>query len=221
MKRDDFDKQFCKYREHLRQELHRYVDAVDTHKCIDRCKSCFLTAMNVAPGFFRVVEDALLTKIVLWADKLTDPKGERGMHHFIGFVERNRKWLSVDELKLRRNYPDGHWMLDDRQEVSLAGLNQDRQKVETLKSLQSIRTLRDKYHAHFDKEYFFDVGALAKVAPLTFPELDDIGSTLGAILNDYSVDFDGTQFSWRTIGIDDIESLLRLTNIGIETMTKS
>ncbi len=75
--RDEFDAQFAEYRLHLREEVLRYAGYVAVHRRINDRKADRLAALNLAPAFFQIVESALFTSIVLWADNLFDERGER------------------------------------------------------------------------------------------------------------------------------------------------
>jgi AbiU2 len=216
LSREQFELHFTDYRKHLRDEVHRFRDSVDVYKLIQERKVDQLQAINLAPAFFGVVESSLFTTIVLWADKLFDEKGERGFFNFLNFVEYNRKWLQINELKRRRNYPDGHWMLQGRIPVTAESINRDREKIRALPVLTSFRIRRDKFHGHFDKDYFFDRNRLEVEAPVRWKDLAEAGEVMGALINDYSVDFDGSSFSWETINIDDLGQLLRVAERGIK-----
>lgn len=208
MHRDAFDQQFSDYRKYLCEEIHRFRDCVAVYKKIQLQKAVRLDTLNQAPAFFGVVEGALFTSIVLWADKLFDEKGERGLFNFLSFVEHNRKWLSVENLQRRRTYPDGHWMLEDRMPITFKSIEADREKIRSLPALASFRLRRDKFHGHFDKEYFFNRRRLQTEAPIRWVELEEACEVMGSIVNDYSVDFDGQSFAWDTLNIDDLEILL-------------
>lgn len=204
--RAEFEDVFVKYRESLRHEIHCFRDSASVFRQITERTQDHLAEINLAPGFFHVTEDALFTTIVLWADKLFDERGERGFFNFLTFVEYNREWLTSAELQRRKEYPDGHWMLKDRIPITAKSIQTDREKIRSLAALRSIRIRRDKFHGHFDKEYFFDRSRLGAEAPLTWAELDEAGEVMGAMLNDYSVDFDGVYFSWS--GPNDLGRLL-------------
>jgi hypothetical protein len=214
MQRDQFDEHFIKYRKHLSAEIHRFWDAVSVYRQINERTNDHLAELNLAPAFFRTVEDSLFTTIVLWADKLFDEKGERGLFNFLAFIEQNRKWMAIDELKRRRNYPDSHWMLQNRIPITAESIEVDRNKIRSLAALKSIRIRRDKFHGHFDKDYFFDRARLSEEAPIRWIDLDEAANVMGEMLNDYSVDFDGESFSWKTIGIDDLGNLLKVAAKG-------
>ncbi|WNV06125.1 hypothetical protein RP726_06835 [Candidatus Methylospira mobilis] len=105
---NEFDSQFDDYRKYLREEVLRFCGYVAVYRQIQERKNDRLEAMNLAPAFFRTVESALYTSIIIWANTLFDTKGERGFFDFLTFIENNLKWLSVTELKRRKNYPDDH-----------------------------------------------------------------------------------------------------------------
>lgn len=214
MQRDAFDDHFRQYRTHLRLEIHRFCDCASVYRQITERTKDYLPELNLAPAFFRTVEDALFTTIVLWADKLFDEKGERGLFNFLAFVEYNRKWMTSKELQRRRNYPDDHWMLQNRAPITAESIEEDRRKIRSLSALKSIRIRRDKFHGHFDKDYFFDRSKLKQEAPLEWKDLDEAAEVMGDMLNEYSADFDGELFSWKTMNIADLTGLLRAARQG-------
>lgn len=109
----EFEKMFDDYRGHLRREIHCFCDCVSVLHQINDHTHDHLAEINLSSGFFHTVEDALFNTVILWADKLFDEQGERGFFNFLTFVEYNRAWLTTEELKRRKGYPDGHWMLKD------------------------------------------------------------------------------------------------------------
>lgn len=215
MNRDEFESHFDAYRTYLREEIHRFVDSVAVYRSIQEQKTTRLATINLAPAFFGVVEGALFTTIVVWADKLFDEHGERGFFNFLKFIEHERKWLSLTELQRRRSYPDDHWMLVGRIPITLDSIEADRQRIRSLKVLASFKLRRDKFHGHFDKEYFFDRKRLQDEAPITWQDLEDAGALMGSLLNDYSVDFDGMSYSWSTLNITDLDVLLRTAQMSV------
>jgi hypothetical protein len=209
LERYAFDEHFRDYRKHLRTEIHRFCDSASVYRQISERTQDHLEELNLAPAFFRTVEDTLFTTIVLWADKLFDERGERGLFNFLTFIEYNRDWMTTAELQRRRAYPDDHWMLQGRIPITAKSIEEDRTKIRSLEALKSIRIRRDKFHGHFDKDYFFDRSRLQNEAPLHWKDVDAAAEVMGALLNDYSVDFDGEMFSWTTMNIDDLRHLLR------------
>ena len=163
--------------------------------------------MNLAPTFFQTVTDGLFSAIVLWVDKLFDEHADRGLHNFLTFVEYHRDMLSIEALKSRRSYPDGHWMLD-REKIDFKTVDEDRQRLRSFPALQSIRTRRDKFHAHFDKEYFFDRKRLGDEAPLRWSDLEEALSHVKDILNRYSAAYDGNLYELEPLNASDLDDLL-------------
>lgn len=214
MLRDAFDEQFQKYREHLRLEINRFCDCASVYRQISERTKDYLPELNLAPAFFRTVEDALFTTIVLWADKLFDEKGERGLFNFLTFVEYGRKWMAPKELQRRRQYPDDHWMLQGRTLITARSIELDRERIRSLAALKSIRIRRDKFHGHFDKDYFFDRSRLKEEAPLQWKDLDDAADVMRDMLNKYSAEFDGQLFASKTMNIADLTVLLRAARNG-------
>lgn len=166
-----------------------------------------LDEMNLAPAFFQTVTDGLFSAIVLWVDKLFGEHAERGLHNFLTFVEYHRDMLSIEALKLRRGYPDGHWMLD-REKIDFKAVEEDRQRLRSFPALQSIRIRRDKFHAHFDKEYFFDRKRLGDDAPLRWSDLEEALSLVKDILNRYSAAYDGNLYDLEPLNASDLDDLL-------------
>ena len=163
--------------------------------------------MNIAPAFFQVVTDALLSAIILWGDKLFDERGERGIFNFLTFIEHNRNILTIEQLKRRKNYPDGHWMLN-RDPITLETIIEDRERIKGLDCLQSFKTRRDKFQAHFDKKYFFDRERLSEEAPLTWGDLEKVIEAISDVINRYSAAYDGQLFALKPININDLDYLL-------------
>jgi hypothetical protein len=219
LQRDEFEDQFRKYRKYLSMEIHRFWDSASVHRQITERTQDHLAEINLATAFFRTVEDSLFTTIVLWADKLFDEKGQRGLFNFLTFIEYNRRWMDINELKRRRSYPDDHWMLKGRIPITAQSIQADRERIRSLAALRSMHIRRDKFHSHFDKDYFFDRARLQEEAPIRWMDLDEAGDVMGGMLNDYSVDFDGEMFAWRTVGIDDLSNLLRTAARGRQRRT--
>lgn len=193
----EFERLFVEYRENLRKEIHCFRDSASVLRQITDHTHDHLSEINLAPGFFHVVEYALFNTVILWADKLFDERSERGFFNFLAFLEYNREWLTKEELQRRKGYPDGHWMLQNRIPITIASINADRNKIRALAALPSIKLRRDKFHAHFDKEYFFDRSRLHNEAAVTWDDLQQAGEVMGTMLDGYSVDFDGVFHSWE------------------------
>jgi hypothetical protein len=163
--------------------------------------------MNIAPCFFGTVLEALWSTIILWVDKLLGGKSECGFIGFLSFVKNNIQMFSNPELQRRRSYPDNHWMLK-REELTVKTVQEDLGRIASLSCLQSIKVRRDKFHAHFDKDFFFDRDKLDVEAPIKLRDLDQIMETMKDILNSYSAQFDGNTYEIEPLNIYDIDYIL-------------
>lgn len=214
---DQFEAHFREYREHLQREVGRFRDAASVFRQLDERRNDYLNELNIAPAFFRTVEDSLFTTIIVWADKLFDEKGQRGLFNFLSLMENNRGWMTVQELQRRKGYPDDHWMLklENRgQPITFQSIEEDRKRIRGLAALKSIQLRRDKFQSHFDKDYFFDRQKLQREAPITWESLAEAGDVMVTMLNNYSADFDGQLFASETLGIDDLTRLLHAARKG-------
>jgi hypothetical protein len=164
--------------------------------------------LNIAPAFFQTVMDALFSAIVLSIDKLFAEDSQRGLHNFLKFVEHHRPILSIDAFKRRRALPDGDWRLQRAHNVEYETVQKDRSAINDFEPLKSFRLRRDKFHAHFDKRYFFDRARIAEEAPLKWSDLDNALELLKEILNRYSAAYDGEVFRIEPLNINDLNYLL-------------
>jgi hypothetical protein len=164
--------------------------------------------MNLAFGFFGVVFNALFSCLILWVNNLLEPRGERSFFNFLAFAENNLEVFALSRLQERRGYPDGHWMLQQYDPITFESIKSDRNKLKRIKSLPHFRTRRDKFHAHFDKDYAFDKKKIASDAPLNWSDLDEVVTVLGDILNRYSAAYDGVVYALKDMRIHDVDTVL-------------
>lgn len=202
-----FDTQFDEYREQLHSELRRLVDYARVYRRLHERKADRLRELNIAPAFFGTTMDALYSGIIIWAHKLFDPCGERGFWHFLSLVENNRTEFTVAALKARRNYADGHWMLN-RTDIIYEDIQRFRDEIRASEALKRIKLRRDKYYAHFDKAYFLSKAQFAEETPLEWADLDVLLELGRKIINECSVAFDGKSYSVEPLNIHDIDRLL-------------
>ena len=208
MDKTEAEQKFEEYREYLRQEAVRLASYIALYRRLHELQAERLNEMNIAPAFFQVVIDALFSVIVLWVYKMFDENAKRGLANFLTFCEYNRNIFELKELQRRNSYPDEHWMLKDRKPVTIETINEDREQIRKLESLPSFKRRRDKFHAHFDKKYFFDRKKLAQEAPLKWSDLTQVVETMKTIINRYSADYDGSLYALEPLNVNDIDCLL-------------
>jgi hypothetical protein len=208
MDKTEAEQKFEEYRDYLRQEATRLASYIALYRRLHELRAERLDEMNIAPAFFQIVIDALFSVIVLWVHKMFDEKSERGLADFLTFCEYNRDIFELKELQRRKNYPNGHWMLKDGKPVTVETINEDRESIKKLQFLPSFKLRRDKFHAHFDKKYFFDRTKLTHEAPLKWSDLTEVVEVMKDVINRYSAAYDGSLYALEPINVTDIDSLL-------------
>ncbi len=208
MKKTDAEQKFEQYREHLEVETSRLSGYVQLHKHLCERKRDRLDEMNLACGFFRTVFDALFSVMVLWVNNLLDPHGQRSFPDFLKFVGSNQQIFTLSRLQERRGYPDDHWMLKRYSPITAQSIEADRDKLRNLKALPYFKRRRDKFHAHFDKEYAFERKKISSDAPLRMSDFEDAVAIMKDILNTYSAAYDGAVYSLTPMNIHDIDAVL-------------
>ena len=209
------ERKFEEYRLYLNYEATCLAGFVKLFRRLYERRVDRLEEINIAPAFFQITTDALLSAIILWVDKLFDERGERGIFNFLMFIENNRNILAIEQLNRRKNYPDGHWMLN-RDPITIEMINENRRYIQNLDCLQNFRTLRDKFYGHFDREYFFDRERMANEAP-TWGDLEKVTVVISDVINRYSAAYDGQLFVLEPENINDLGYLLDR----LHTYTKS
>lgn len=205
------EKKFEKYRDNLRREVGLLADYVRLFRKLYESRRNYSFEVNSAPTFFSLITKSVFSSIVLWTDKLLDDKGQRGIFDFLKFIETNAGIFSIAQLKRRRNYSDDHWVLRERRkegEITVSQVERDRKRLSRLRCLQSLKTRRDKYHAHFDKKYFFDLERLNHDAPVATRDLGKAVEVLWGIVNTYSAAYDGMFYAPTSANINDFDHLL-------------
>ena len=199
---------FEKYRESLCRELMRLAAYSRVYQRLFDRKTDRLPEMDLAPAFFSTTADALFWAIITWVDKLFAKQGKRGILNFLTFVEHNRGLFDVRELQSRGRFPDDHFAIQDSKAITLETIRNDRERIAEFKVLASFNLWRNKFQAHFDKKYFFDLTKLPEQAPLDWPDLEQAVQLGKEILNRYSMAFDGVAYAVEPINAADVDHLL-------------
>ena len=203
----ELEERFILYRQSLKDELVFLASLIVIYKRLHVRHHDRIDEMNIAPAFFQITMTALFSCIVIWVDKLFDEKSERGLFNFLGFIENNREVFDTKELQRRRGYPDGHAVLK-REQITYQTIKSDRESIKQLDCLESIKLLRDKYYAHFDKEHFFDKSKLINETSCNWSDFDAIIKLASNILNNYSSSFDGQLYVIEASNVTDVDYIL-------------
>ncbi|MFZ5585091.1 MAG: hypothetical protein ACOZHQ_04085 [Thermodesulfobacteriota bacterium] len=207
MNKSEMEINFENYRQALREEAARLTSYIAVYRKLIELQQTRIDEMNIAPAFFQIVIDSLHSSIIIWSEKLLNKNSQRGLYNFLTFCGNNLNLFSISELQRRREYPDDHWMLD-REPITIEDVNNDKQRIANLAALKYLKLRRDKVHAHFDKEYFFNKIKISIDAPIKWSDLTEIIQVMEETINLYSSSYDGNLFSLHAINNTDIELLL-------------
>ncbi len=85
----------------------------------------------------------------------------------------------------------------NREAITYETVQKDRNRIKNIESLPNIKIRRDKFHAHFDRQYFFDRKKLGEETPLKWSDMEQMIKTMIDVFNDYSVAYDGIAYSFE------------------------
>lgn len=207
MKKEEQEKYFKKYLVNLHHECQRLTSYIKLYRHLHERQADRLDEMNLAPAFFQTILSSLFTSLIIWTHNLFDEKSDKGFVNFLNFIKDHIKLFEISELQRRKKYKNGHWMLN-RTPITLKIINAHKRKIKGVETFESIKTRRDKFHAHFDKKYFNNRDRIEKDAPLKWKELDIIVELMDDILNTYSKAFDGETYALGVLNIFDIDKIL-------------
>lgn len=81
------EKKFEEYRLYLKEEAALLASFVALYRKLHERRADRFLEMNIAPAFFQIVTEALISGIILWVGKLLYKSEERGIYNFLSFVE--------------------------------------------------------------------------------------------------------------------------------------
>ena len=97
----------------------------------------------------------------------------------------------------------------NRERITYQTLKSHREKIQSILSLiNSVKTRRDKFHAHFDKKYFFDRDQISKDAPIAWSDIEELKEIMKDIINTYSAAYDSKRYDLQFFDSYDIDYIL-------------
>ncbi len=197
------DKQLKAILQRLDVYLARLAIKVEVYQYLDDClKDDRIIALNMAPAFFRNVQDALLTDIIVTLDKIYDEQAKRSLFYYLQQMQQ-----SFSSLKFHDDSP----FVKGKSEavfVKLIGEQLDQLRRDQ-HSLSVIATHRDKYRAHYDSKYFDNPDKLYEDAPLYPDKLADLVKTAQSILREHHRLFFGVDRIMRPVNADDVGFVIK------------
>ncbi|MCG8604871.1 hypothetical protein MJD09_07735 [bacterium] len=185
---------FENYRQALSGECMRLISTIRLYVHINKRMSDRAEEINTSAAFFFYVLSAFFTTIVVWTNNLLNPSDGSGRNliQYLSFIENNREIFSMRNYQLRKGVPDDYWALKQHKPVTYKMIEADRKQISNFAALKSIELRRNKFHAHFNKEYFIDREKISGDAPLKWSDLNEIIRLLDEIFNRYSGAYDGS-----------------------------
>jgi hypothetical protein len=207
---DEVETAFRAYRTAFRREAQRLGMFVALYRYLHECRHDRLEELNLAPAFFQTVLTALRSGIVAWSHKFLvgGSRQEVSMGTFLNFTGQHLVIFGTEAFRERRGLAVDAWQVRNHIAPTTEAVRLDRRRLAALTALPSLRVLRDKFHAHFDPQYFLRPEELDEAAPLTWGELTEIRRVIEDILNRYSVAFDGDHFVFDPLNQLDVEHVI-------------
>jgi hypothetical protein len=162
--------------------------------------------VNTAPCYWAVSMKSVFVSIVLWGEKFFGDHSkstwpEMDFWKFLSFLESNRKALFPKPI----HHDEGSWR------VTSGDIKAHRAKLKSLEGMAVVKTLRDKYYAHFDKEFFLDRKKLrSEGSSINFAALENMSKVAQDVLLHYSLAYNGEGFSVKAANLDDVTGLFGL-----------
>lgn len=202
---------FKQYLDSINREVKKLIYLIVLYLHLSKRIEDHNEEINISPAFFQMVLITMFTCIIVWTDRLIGLRSKRNLLKFLNIAEQNIKIFTKEAYKRRTKKDDNYWYVRDYEEITLKDIEEDRNKIRSLEALtKSLKLRRDKYIAHFDKEYFFEPGKLDKDAPIFKSDIGKLIDILKDIPNRYSGRFNGVINTYEAVNIRDVDNTLRI-----------
>ena len=122
------------------------------------------------------VVESLLVDIVITTNKIVEANSDRTINYLLNFTDNNFKILN-------NHFP----------KVTKEMISRNKAELEALEDqFKRLKTQRDKYYAHSDKEYFLEPGRIMKDFPNTFDDLTDVIIVLKGMISEHRLAIEGS-----------------------------
>ena len=196
---------------YLRKLFHE-LTVLDTkfeiYRGINSHRTDRLEELNIAPAFFGIVLNSLVSDIIISLAKFYEnydgrKRSDRNINRFLNFIESNTDIFPTD--------PEAKKMYNFNYTINEELINEHRAEIENIKGiLDNLFQWRDKYFAHFDKKYFLNDKALVEDYPLNYEDIRYLIDLGAKILNKYSVAYNGMHYSIENVNRDDFEKVINI-----------
>ena len=183
-------------KENLKKEIDQYVNNLriaqntfQAYKGLQNLINEYNKEINLMPGFIQLTLLSFQTTFLLETYKLVDYGSDKCIQKLLKACENNE---NLFEKRIRIEIPIEGKSKGEiyTQEIDIdADIKFIRNEILKYKSLiTKLKTIRDKYYAHSDKEYFLNNDLLFKENKITYQEIEDLQKFLLQSLNKISND---------------------------------
>ena len=174
-----------------------WIDArLEIYKYLQNCtKDNRIDALNVAPAFFRNIQEALLTDVILGLDKLyaAEKDAKRSLIQYLKQVKIHFRALEPAKSNFSID-------LIEHQLVQI-------EKAQPL--LKNLKVHRNKFYAHHEAKYFDNRYKLNEDAPLSTDDLTKLVDLAKGILHDHHGGLLDVERIMRVINADDVSFVIK------------
>lgn len=207
-------------KEELILELRAYIDQISivqsyftAYMTLCDCIKHYNKKINIAPGFFSIVKNALINSMCMCLAKLySSGREEKTLTKLFNQIDANRNLFpSHIENEYSWGFANIKEQYKEETDINIGEeVNKARIKLKEFEPIiNNLKGRRDKYLAHNDKEYFSDSYALAIDFPLDTYGVRKLIEFAGDFCVQMLVYLSGTVYPYHIIGSDDLDFLLQ------------
>ncbi|MCP3033591.1 hypothetical protein LF817_19920 [Halobacillus sp. A1] len=195
-------KHFEAYKEALFQEIITLNSFLELYVHIRKRRNDRLEILNKSPAFFQLVQESLLSSVIIGIAKIYEKRNRKGrtIFNFLNFISANYQVIFNKPAKEKGKTSDE--ITEQLFEYQLVQLTNQ----EPL--LNRVFAWRDGSFAHADKKYFEDRNILGGEFPITISDLRFLIELVAEILNKYEGAYNNNYQSIIATNVTDIDNIL-------------
>ncbi len=184
--------------------VHQYLNVYSF--LVDNADS-YSAEINIAPAFFMTSARSIRTSTILQFTKLFDDREKNSLNKLLNICKSHLR-LFTKEAKARRINADlNDFCILHSPVINSETIEHHRDRLHTFEpTLQKLKFLRDKYHAHFDNIR----QELIQDNQFTLSELETMKDFAGEIVNFYRTALIANHYMLNPANSLDIEDLLKI-----------
>jgi hypothetical protein len=191
------------YREQI---LQTYI-VCNIYSDLNEKREEYLQEFNLAPAFFGTVFKALRTSCILSLTKLFDEREKNCLNKLLNIVESNIRIFSKSAKANRIGVFETAFFIQSGPDIDSTFIQSHREGIkEFTPTLEKLKVLRDKYHAHFDN---VDDEVIAR-SQFGINEIEKMRDYSGKLWNVYNAAFEAGSYQFTPMNNFDAEEMLKI-----------